>query len=95
MAFVGATFSYERFYQAVRRCHRFGQKREVHAHVVMAQTEVPVWEILTRKSDDHEAMAREMFAATRRASARVDDRAKAYEPREAFPLAPWIRTEDV
>jgi helicase-like protein len=93
MAFVGATFSYERFYQAVRRCHRFGQARQVRAHVVMAQTEAPVWDILTRKADDHEAMAREMFAATRRATARTDDRARAYEPRSAWPLAPWIRTE--
>lgn len=94
MAFVGATFSYERFYQAVRRCHRFGQQRTVHAHVVMAQTEVPVWNILNRKSDDHAAMAREMYAATRRATSRVDDRAAPYEPRGTFPLAPWIHTED-
>lgn len=94
MAFVGATFSYERFYQAVRRCHRFGQGRPVHVHVVMAQTEVPVWNILTRKSDDHEAMAREMFAATRRATSRVDDRAVVYQPRAAWPLASWIHSED-
>ncbi len=94
MAFVGPTFSYERFYQAVRRCHRFGQPRPVHAHVVMGQTEVPVWNTLTRKSDDHEAMAREMFAATRRATSHVDDRAKAYAARRGWPLASWIRTEE-
>lgn len=92
-AFVGATFSYERFYQAIRRFHRFGQRRVVHAHVVMAQTEVPVWDILTSKADGHEAMAREMYAATRRATAIVDDRAKAYLPSASWPLAPWIRTE--
>lgn len=90
MAFVGATFSYERFYQAVRRCHRFGQKREVHAHVVMGQTEAPVWDILTKKSDGHEAMAREMFAATRRAVSRIDDGRHAYEPTHHYPLATWI-----
>jgi superfamily II DNA or RNA helicase len=92
MAFVGPTFSYERFYQAVRRCHRFGQKRAVHAHVVMGQTEAPVWNILTKKSDGHEAMAREMFAATRRAMSVVDDRAQPYEPRGQWDLAPWIQS---
>lgn len=94
MVFVGPTFSYERFYQAVRRCHRFGQKRTVHAHVVMGQTEVPVWDILTRKADGHEAMAAEMFAATRRASSQFDGAAHVYEPRATFQLAPWIRTEE-
>lgn len=90
MAFVGATFSFERFYQALGRCHRFGQTRTVHAHVVMAQTEAPVWDILTKKSDGHEAMAREMFAATRRAVSRIDDGRHAYEPTQHYPLATWI-----
>lgn len=94
MAFIGPTFSYEKFYQAIRRCHRFGQRRTVHAHVVMAQTEVPIWDILTRKSDDHEAMAREMYAATRRATQLVDDGMEIYEPRASWPLVDWIRSED-
>lgn len=59
----------------------------------MGQTEIPVWNTLTRKSDDHQLMAREMFAATRWATSRVDDRAHAYAPRASWPLAPWIRTE--
>ena len=33
MAFVGVTDSFEAYYQAVRRCWRFGQKRDVHVHV--------------------------------------------------------------
>lgn len=91
MAFVGATFSFERFYQALGRCHRFGQKRAVHAHVVMAQTEAPVWDILTKKSDGHEAMAREMFAATRRAVTRIDDGRHAYEPRHLGIIPDWVK----
>lgn len=39
MAFVGLSDSYEQLYQAVRRCWRFGQMREVHCHIVTAQTE--------------------------------------------------------
>ena len=94
MAFVGPTFSYEAFYQAIRRCHRFGQKRPVRAHVVMATTEVSVWDILTRKSDDHKTMAVEMFASTRRATSHVDDGAAAYGKTKSFKLAPWIRTQE-
>ena len=92
-ALVGPTFSYERFHQQVKRSHRFGQQRDVRVHVVMAQTEVGVWNILMRKADDHEVMAREMAAATRRAVVRVDDRAAAYEPTGRYALAPWVRAQ--
>ncbi|MEI8171758.1 MAG: helicase-related protein, partial [Rhodoferax sp.] len=39
MAFVGLDDSFEKFYQAVRRCYRFGQKREVHVHIFTAENE--------------------------------------------------------
>ena len=34
MAFVGVTDSFESYYQAVRRCWRFGQKRDVHVQTM-------------------------------------------------------------
>jgi superfamily II DNA/RNA helicase len=67
MAFVGLSFSYESYYQAVRRCWRFGQKREVHVHVAMADTERAIWDVVTRKADDHDAMKIEMAGAMKRA----------------------------
>lgn len=66
MAFVGLSFSYESFYQAVRRCWRFGQTRPVNVHVACADTEESVWQIVSRKAGDHDAMKREMTAAMRR-----------------------------
>lgn len=39
MAFVGLSDSYEQFYQAVRRCWRFGQKQPVNAHIITADIE--------------------------------------------------------
>lgn len=57
MVFVGLSDSYEAFYQAVRRCWRFGQRREVHAHVVTASTEGAVVKNIRRK----EQQAMEMF----------------------------------
>jgi len=66
MAFVGLSFSYEAYYQAVRRCHRFGQKRPVHVHIAMADTEKAIWDVVSRKSEDHDAMRDEMRDAMAR-----------------------------
>ncbi len=63
MAFVGLSFSYEQYYQAVRRCHRFGQTRPVQVHVVGSDTENAIWSIISRKADDHEGMKAAMKKA--------------------------------
>lgn len=39
MIFLGMNDSYEAFYQCIRRCHRFGQRREVHVHIVISALE--------------------------------------------------------
>lgn len=62
-AFIGLSFSYESYYQAIRRFYRFGQQKEVHCHIAMAETELPIWQTVSRKADDHERMKLEMFAA--------------------------------
>lgn len=94
MAFVGGSYSYEAFYQAVRRCWRFGQARPVMAHVVMATTEQAMWSVVHAKSEGHGEMKAQMFAASRRASARaaaVID----YNPTHRAPVPAWLTsTED-
>lgn len=60
MAFVGLSDSYEQFYQAVRRCWRFGQKRPVHAHIITADIEGAVVKNIERKEADALRMAEEM-----------------------------------
>lgn len=57
MAFVGLSDSYEQFYQAVRRCWRFGQKKPVHVHMITAQTEGAVVANIKRKEKDAMEMA--------------------------------------
>jgi len=59
-AFVGLTDSYEELYQAVRRFWRFGQKREVNAHLISADTEGAVLQNIKRKERDAAIMAEEM-----------------------------------
>jgi hypothetical protein len=39
MVFLGLSDSYEAYYQAIRRCYRFGQTRPVHAHIVLSHLE--------------------------------------------------------
>ena len=60
MAFAGLTHSYERFYQAVRRCWRFGQKSGVDVHVVLSEPEAAIMTSIRRKEADADAMASAM-----------------------------------
>jgi hypothetical protein len=65
MAFVGVTDSFEAYYQAVRRCWRFGQKRDVHVHVFASEAEGSVVANLRRKEKDAALMAESLSAETR------------------------------
>ena len=60
MAFVGLSDSYEQFYQAVRRCWRFGQKQTVNVHVICAETEGAVVANIKRKEREALEMAENM-----------------------------------
>lgn len=60
MAFVGLSDSYEQFYQAVRRCWRFGQKKPVNVYVITAETEGAVVQNIKRKEADAMKMAENM-----------------------------------
>lgn len=57
VVFVGLSHSYESFYQAIRRCWRFGQNRPVQAHVVYDWAEGAVVENLRRKELESTDMA--------------------------------------
>jgi hypothetical protein len=63
MAFVGLSDSYEALYQSVRRCWRFGQKRQVNVHIITASTEGAVLDNVKRKERDAEEMAARMVGA--------------------------------
>ena len=61
MAFVGLDDSFEKFYQAVRRCYRFGQKRHVQVHLFTAENEGQILENLKRKEKQHHQMSENMI----------------------------------
>jgi hypothetical protein len=60
VVFVGVTYSFEDFYQAVRRNYRFGQKRPVHVRCITTEADAPVFAALRRKMEQHETMHAEM-----------------------------------
>ena len=51
-----ASHSWEQYYQAVRRCWRFGQQSPVDVHVIATEGEIGVLANLRRKSDAAERM---------------------------------------
>jgi len=60
VGFVGLSDSYEMFYQSIRRCWRFGQKKPVNAHIITCEQEGAVVKNIERKEADAMRMAREM-----------------------------------
>ena len=63
-AFVGVTDSWEAYWQAVRRCWRFGQTRPVDVAIFASELEGAVIRNLQRKEADAEAMAEQLSAET-------------------------------
>ena len=89
-AFVGLSFSYEQYYQAIRRFWRFGQKRQVEVHIAMAETEGVIWHTIKRKAADHENMKRQMFDAMRRES--VESQVKRpYQPTQRATMPAFLK----
>ena len=60
IVFLGLSDSYEQFYQAIRRCWRFGQTKPVNCYVVTSSQEGAVTENIKRKERDAQKMAEEM-----------------------------------
>ena len=63
MAFVGINDSWEQYYQAIRRCYRFGQKRVVDVHVVVSELETQIAENVARKEKSANRIVESMVAA--------------------------------
>lgn len=62
---VGVSYSFESFYQAIRRSYRFGQKQEVHAYLIYAETEGNIMTILKHKQAEFKKMQAAMTAAVK------------------------------
>lgn len=59
--FCGLSYSYENYYQAVRRFYRFGQTRDVNIYVVVADTEDFILKAVTDKQGLQDEMHTNMY----------------------------------
>lgn len=66
MAFVGLSDSWEQYYQAIRRCYRYGQKRVVHAHVVVSEPEREIAKNVARKEKQSNYLKSMLIEETQR-----------------------------
>lgn len=62
MLFCGIDYSWESYYQAVRRCYRFGQPEVVQVVVVTSTQERPIFDVVMRKEREAVAMTDELIA---------------------------------
>lgn len=65
MIFVGLSDSYEQYYQAIRRCWRFGQEQEVNVYIVLSAKEGTVKANISRKEFDAKRMQQIMTDYTK------------------------------
>lgn len=97
VAFVGVTDSWEAYYQAKRRCWRFGQKREVKVRIFASEAEGAVVSNLARKERDAAIMAESLSAETRDAVAAEIRGAvrtvNGYDAGKAMRLPKWLKSE--
>lgn len=60
MIFTSYDFKFEAFYQAVRRCYRFGQKQKVKVHILVPDSQVNVRSSILIKEAKHKEMIKNM-----------------------------------
>lgn len=67
MIFVGMNDSWEQYFQAVRRCHRYGQKRVVEVHIVLSELESQIADNVTRKGREADILITGLVSEMQRA----------------------------
>jgi hypothetical protein len=83
MVFAGLTYSFEAYYQSIRRIYRFGQKKPVEIHIVLAETDSALDQTIARKESDFAAMRAGMAEAMRSSTwdeFGLDNGKQAYNP---------------
>jgi len=61
LAFLGLGDSWEQYYQAIRRCWRFGQQKPVNVHIVISEAEEAVVDNIQRKEAQAQHIAHEVI----------------------------------
>lgn len=65
VVFCGLSDSYEQFYQAVRRCWRYGQKDAVNVHIIMSEAELNILDNIKNKQAQMDQLQENMVKLMR------------------------------
>ncbi len=99
IAFVGVTDSWEAYYQAVRRCWRFGQTSPVDVHIFASDLEGAIVSNLKRKEADAKAMADSLSAETHDTVMSevlgLTRETNPYSPSRPVTVPAWLQTEEI
>ena len=94
MIFCGLSDSEERFYQAIRRCWRFGQKDTVNVYIVISERELNILNNINRKEEQIHRMQEEMTSLMKDTILSEIKNTKRqttdYKPEERMVLPEWI-----
>lgn len=92
MVFMGIGYSFEQFFQGVRRCWRFGQTQPVDAHIVIAETEGAVLASIRRKEAQYEELQREMNEAMKEEQLAARHKSAKYDHGMEQEIPKWLLT---
>jgi hypothetical protein len=93
MAFMGIGYSFEEFFQGVRRCWRFGQTQPVNAHIIIAETEGAVLTSIRRKEAQYEELQREMNEAMKEEQLAARHRSAKYDHTIEMEIPKWLTSQ--
>jgi hypothetical protein len=94
MVFVGLSDSFEAYYQAVRRCWRFGQKKPVNVHIVISEKEGNVLANIKEKEVKADIMLKQMIRCMGDLSRQEINNSKKetieYKPAKKMEVPEWL-----
>ena len=95
--FCGLSDSFESFYQAVRRCWRFGQKKPVDVYIITSEAEISVKQNIERKQAEAQQMTSELVKYTKdilsseiKGTIRISEK---YIAVDTMVIPEWLRSE--
>ena len=95
--FCGLSDSFESYYQAIRRCWRFGQTKQVDVYIIISDKEESVKKNIERKQADAAKMTAELVKHTKdilssevKGTVRITEH---YQAVETMIVPEWLRSE--
>jgi hypothetical protein len=90
VAFVGLSYSFEAYYQGVRRCWRFGQKNPVHVHLVESDGESALRRATMEKQAKFKQMQIGMSEAVKDMQVSDELKRETYLPEKEIEVPEWL-----